>query len=279
MLDGKKIHQTRSFVLSIPVYHNSLIAEFHLRVKITFLCRHAHAHIESVGTRVTLSGSVFMTLPTWWEHFHYTNCSAQYFTKFAANRMNFLSSQTHRARQAKEKHKCCDKIFHSLSAPGWLWTRAPNSTECGTKSDIYKLLCALKNTASKKLLLIDGSLFRVCVYICAGTKSLPGASLASRVLLQIRINHLLEKYRRLNISIKCGLGVFARRRLIWSPSWKMVHKQPAAAAKGLQRGFCEGERAAPMGSIVALEIVCTRIKKGLDAIAQLAAWAGKLLNP
>lgn len=59
----------------------------------------------------------------------------------------------------------------------------------------------------------------------------------------------------------------------------MVHKQPAAAVKGLQRGFCEGERAAPMGSIVALEIVCTRIKKGLDAIAQLAAWAGKLVNP
>jgi hypothetical protein len=61
----------------------------------------------------------------------------------------------------------------------------------------------------------------------------------------------------------------------------MVHKQPAAAAKGLhkQGSLRVKSSSAPMGSIVALEIVCTRIKKGLDAIA-LPRWlAGKLLNP
>jgi hypothetical protein len=151
----------------------------------------------------------------------------------------------------------------------------------------YDFIYALKNIAKKSCAwLMAGPVSSVFMYVAQQQIYAAGASLASlsgacKFESITLCAGCAEKYRRLNISIKCGFGVFARRRLIWSPGWKMVHKQPAAAAKGLhkQGSLRVKSSSTPMGSIVALEIVCTRIKKGLDAIA-LPRWlAGKLLNP
>jgi hypothetical protein len=168
--------------------------------------------------------------------------------------MNFLAPK-HTARQAAQGKTqiLCDKIFHSLFLSllyGCGLTLDSGAKFNRVRRKIWYDFIRAEKYSEKKLRLIDGAGPVSSVFIYVAQQQIPaaGASLASlsgvcKFESITSSAGCAEKYRRLNISIKCGFGVFARRRLIWSPGWKMVHKQPAAAAKGLHKGIeSKGEK-------------------------------------